>query len=123
MSGLTPFQPGNNANPSGKSSAQRLMEIANAEKATKLRGMMLDALLAKVEAAVVGKPEEGVEGYPQAAADQIGADVLRLLKDSEDRGLGAPKQPLVGDPDNPLVVTRIVIEAATNDDGADQAAS
>ena len=86
MSGLTPFKPGTKANPSGKSSVQRKLEIANAERATRLRGMMLQALEAKLN----GLAATGDE----AAALAITGDALRLLKDSEDRGLGTPVQAL-----------------------------
>lgn len=84
MSGLTPFKPGTKANPSGKSSVQRKLEIANAERATRLRGMMLQALEAKLN----GLAATGDD----AAALAITGDALRLLKDSEDRGLGTPVQ-------------------------------
>ena len=86
MSGLTPFKPGTKANPSGKSSVQRKLEIANAERATRLRGMMLQALEAKLN----GLAATG----DAAAAMAITGDALRLLKDSEDRGLGTPVQAL-----------------------------
>lgn len=69
-------------NPNGKTSAQRKREIANAERATKLRGRLLVALEKKLNAA----DEIG----DAAAAESIQADILKLLKDSEDRGLGTP---------------------------------
>ena len=81
MSGLTPFQPGNNANPSGKSSAQRKLEIENAERATRIRAKLLEQLEAKIESLP-----------PEQVTDSIRADILRMLKDSEDRGLGTPAQ-------------------------------
>ena len=41
----TQFGAGQKANPQGKTSEQRKAEIANAEKATLLRGRMLDAVI------------------------------------------------------------------------------
>ena len=108
-SGLRPITLGEVRNPGGKTSAQRKLEIANAERATRIRKKLLEALEKSVTEAD-GKPLEAIQ-----------SDVLRLLKDSEDRGLGAPKQTLAGDPANPLnVVNRIVIEAATDADREDK---
>lgn len=76
----TRFKPGQVANPGGKTSAQRKLEIRNAEKAAKLRGELLDALI------------DAVEKNEGATREDITADILRLLKDSEERGFGAPKQ-------------------------------
>ena len=75
-----PWQPGQSGNPGGKTSAQRKLEVENAERATRIRA----ALLAKIEAAI--DPETG------AFTDDLSGDILKLIKDSEDRGLGAPKQ-------------------------------
>lgn len=57
------------------------MEIANAEMATRIRNKLLSELLQRMETA-----------QGEAAMAEIRGDVLKLLKDSEDRGLGAPKQ-------------------------------
>ena len=79
------FKPGQVANPGGKTSAQRKLEIANAERATRIRARMLEAL----EGLMNENPEkDGIVG------DLIKADILRLIKESEDRGLGTPKQSL-----------------------------
>ncbi len=74
----TRFGAGNRANPAGKTSVQRKAEIANAEKATLIRGRLLDAI---VEATAGG-----------ASMDLIEAGILKLLKDAEDRGLGTAVQ-------------------------------
>ncbi len=74
----TRFGAGNKANPAGKTSVQRKAEIANAEKATLIRGRLLDAI---VEATMGG-----------ASTDLIEAGLLKLLKDAEDRGLGTAVQ-------------------------------
>lgn len=75
----TRFGAGIRANPSGKSSKQKEAEIRNAELATILRTRALEAAqaaLERVEAS--GNILEHV-------------DLLRLIKDSEERGLGSPK--------------------------------
>lgn len=77
----TRFKPGTIANPRGKTSEQRAAEMRNAQIATEIRGRMLEQLHARVLDDETGS---------QAIA-AIDADVLRLLKDSEDRGLGTPK--------------------------------
>ena len=77
----TRFKPGTVNNPRGKTSEQREAEIRNARIATEIRGKMLEALRQRVLDDVTGS---------QAIA-AIDGDVLRLLKDTEDRGLGAPK--------------------------------
>ena len=38
------FKPGDVGNPGGKTSEQRKLEIANAERATRIRGRFLEAL-------------------------------------------------------------------------------
>jgi hypothetical protein len=76
----TQFKVGNNANPGGKTSAQRKMEIANAEKATLIRGRLLDAVI------------DASEAGGARTMELIEAAMLKLLADSENRGLGTPKQ-------------------------------
>jgi len=68
-------------NPNGKTSEQRKLEIANAEKATRLRSMLLDAATEHMDVLEA-----------QARMDHIDAAFLKLLTDSETRGLGAPTQ-------------------------------
>jgi len=84
MSGLTSWKPGQSGNPGGKSAAQRKREIRNATIATRLRGKMLAALEKKLK--------EAEEAADAEAISMINNDILRLLKDTEDRGLGAPEQ-------------------------------
>jgi len=94
-----------NGNPIGATSEQRKAEIANAEKATLIRGRLLDA--------VVEATESG------ASVEHIEAAMLKLLKDSEDRGLGTAVQSLnVESPQGtmtPQVVTRRVVDAKSDD--------
>ena len=76
----TQFGAGISGNPSGKTSIQRKSEYANAEKATLLRGRMLDAVI------------KATDNNDAATLDYIEAGVLKLLKDVEDRGLGTAIQ-------------------------------
>ena len=96
------FKKGGIGNPVGKSSSQRLLELENAERATRIRSRMLQAI------------EEATEsGVP---LNLIEAAVLKLLKDSEDRGLGTPKQTIAGPgPDGEHLVTMIRIVAEDGD--------
>lgn len=77
--GLKPFQPGQSGNPGGKTAEQRKLEVEAAEMAARLRHKMLKALT------------EAAEAGDAATLDQIKGDVLRLIKDSEDRAHGTPK--------------------------------
>jgi hypothetical protein len=74
------FVVGSNPNPQGKTSAQRKMEIANAEKATRIRGRLLDAVM------------DASDAGGSKTMELIEAAMLKLLADSENRGLGTPKQ-------------------------------
>jgi hypothetical protein len=91
-------------NPQGATSAQRQMEIANAELATQIRNRMLEALAGQMNE----HPEK------EAIVEKlIKADILNLLKQAEDRGLGTPKQSIdLESPNGTMSPTRIVIEAA-----------
>ena len=70
-------------NPNGKTSETRRMEIQNAELAMQIRNRLLTAL-------------HGVMNENPTKEDivneHIRNEVLKLLKDSEDRGLGSPVQ-------------------------------
>ena len=86
------FKKGVASNPTGmsKETARRIRE--NAAKATEIRERLLSAVLLATQ-----------EG---ASIEYVEAALLKLLKDSEDRGLGAPVQKLGGEGEN----GRIVIE-------------
>lgn len=71
-------------NPQGVTSEQRKMEIANAEAATRIRQRALHAIEAKL----------GESSTDDAIALLVEAAMLKLLKDTEDRGLGTPKASL-----------------------------
>ena len=85
------FKPGVSGNPGGKTSKQRRAEIANAERATRLRSRMLKALEKKLDDAMAV-----ADGDDMAAVAAIQNDVLRLLKDTEDRGFGTPTAKVEG---------------------------
>ena len=72
------------ANPNGKTSEQKRLEMENAERAVRIRSRGLMA----IEAMLEGMGDQEVAGLI------LDAQALKLLKDSEDRGLGAPTQPV-----------------------------
>lgn len=96
------FEPGKSGNPGGKTAAQRRAEVENAEKATLLRGKLLDALV------------DATEGG--AKMDHIDAAILKLLKDSEDRGLGTPVQSVnIESPDGSMTPRPTMVEFVAPD--------
>jgi hypothetical protein len=78
----TKFKPGQSGNPGGKSSEHRKAEIKAAELAAMVQADLVEALYNTV------KDAEGDE----QRLDAIRSDVLKLLKDSQDRGFGSPQQ-------------------------------
>lgn len=73
----TRFKPGNTYG--GKTAEQKRLEYEAAEMAARIRHKMLSDITEKLEAG-----EANVD-------DLVRSDVLRLLKDSEDRAHGTPK--------------------------------
>lgn len=78
----TKFKPGQSGNPGGKSSEHRKAEIKAAELAAMVQADLVEALHNTVRDAA----------NDQDKLDQIRSDVLKLLKDSQDRGFGSPQQ-------------------------------
>lgn len=78
----TRFKPGQTANPGGKTKEQKRIEIENAERAMRIRDRFLRSLEAKLN-----------DSDMDAVLEMMDAQALKLLKDSEDRGLGQPVQP------------------------------
>lgn len=76
----TRFKKGQAANPGGKTRAQRKAEIEAGRVAAQLRLDMLNALA------------DLTRENQMALIEAIKADNLRLIKDSEDRAHGTPKQ-------------------------------
>lgn len=102
----TRFGAGNNANPNGKTSEHRKAEIKAAEIAAKIQLELLEALHETFENA----------GSSQKV-DQIRNEVLKLLKDSQDRGFGAPTQPTeISNPDGSMSPTTVKIVAVKPDE-------
>lgn len=79
---LKKFKPGQSGNPGGKTAAQRQLEVENAELAAAAKNRFLRALTAKL---AEQSTEEVIAGFDPA-------DLLRLIKDAEDRAHGTPKQ-------------------------------
>ena len=71
------FKKGQSGNPGGMPKETAQLIRSNAERASKLRARLLEQI------------EEAVSS---GALMELDSDTLRLLKDSEDRGYGAPKQ-------------------------------
>jgi hypothetical protein len=75
------FRPGQSGNPGGKTSEQRRLEVENAARATRIRAMLLEA------------EEQRIADIRAAhGAPELTGELLKLVKDSEDRGLGTPMQ-------------------------------
>jgi hypothetical protein len=95
-----------NGNPQGRTSAQRKMEIANAERATRIRARMLEAL----EGLMNEHPEK-----EKIVGELLKGDVLRLIKEAEDRGLGTPVQSINHEsPNGTLTPQQIILRPATD---------
>ena len=92
-------------NQPGKTSEQKRLEMQNAEAAMRIRARALHAVEAKLNEC---SAEQAIEMLVEAA-------MLKLLKDSEDRGLGAPVQAITN-PDGSLSKpTRIELVAVKPD--------
>lgn len=77
----TRWKPGQSGNPGGKTSAHRRAEIRAAELAAKVQLELVEALhnvLLKADG-------------DEAKIGAIRADVLKLIKDAQDRAFGTPK--------------------------------
>ena len=88
-----------NGNPQGATSEQRKLEIANAERATKIRARMLEAL----EGVMNEHPEK-----EKIVEELLKGDTLRLIKEAEDRGLGTPVQSINHESPNGTMTPRDV---------------
>lgn len=80
----TRFKKGQSGNPGGLTSDAKSMALANAEAAIRIRERILRAAEARM---VELSTEEVLSEFVEAA-------MLKLLTDSETRGLGAPVQPV-----------------------------
>lgn len=77
----TRFQPGNPGG--GKTSEQKRMEYEAAEMSAKIRHRLLSVITDKMDTAPDAMPN-------------LTSELLRLLKDSEDRAHGTPKATVAG---------------------------
>lgn len=80
-SGLKPFKKGQSGNPGGLPSETARLIRENAEAAARIRARLLKATEASLS-----------ERSTDEAMELIEAAMLKMLKDAEDRGLGAPVQ-------------------------------
>ena len=81
----TRFKPGCTGNPGGVTSEQKTRELRNAEKASELVEFMLDEALREIE-------DADTDARPAILKSNLNANFLKMVKDSQDRGFGAPKQ-------------------------------
>lgn len=95
-----PWKKGQSGNPGGKTSEQKRLEQANAERASRIRERLLVAL---------------DEATQDQALKSLSSEVLKLLKDSEDRGLGAPKQEV----EQKTTITEIEVQVVEHQSGAE----
>lgn len=90
----------------GKTSEQKQAEYAAAEKAAILRDKMLSSIMEKVDAG-------------QDVLEFVDPAILKLLKDSEDRAHGTPKQAVDhttgGDKLGPSVIERVIVKPENKD--------
>lgn len=94
----TRFKPGTSGNPGGKTSAQRDLEVRNAELATRISNKFLEELATAVEG-----------GSGDEVLAHVRAEVLKLIKDSQDRGLGTPRQSIEHtSPDGSMTPTFVI---------------
>ena len=104
----TRFQPGQSGNPGGMSKELRALINENAAKATRIRAALLDKLIAQIDELAKVDPSQlpnvtGLEDF------NLTGELLKLVKDSEDRGLGSPTQTIAGDPEAPLFPTKVTL--------------
>lgn len=112
LANLNPFKPGQSGNPGGKTSEHRKAEIRAAEAAAKVQADLVEALARVVSSA--GDDAEKME--------HIRSDVLKLLKDAQDRGFGSPVQPQeITSPDGSASPSVIRIVAVTSDNAENSA--
>tara|TARA_Y100001973_G_scaffold102640_1_gene168117 strand:- start:21 stop:365 length:345 start_codon:yes stop_codon:yes gene_type:complete len=99
----TRFKKGQSGNPGGKTAEQVAIERRNADAAMRVRERLLKAAEAKLATL-----------DDDAALEFVEAAMLKLLKDAEDRGLGAPVQDLRSS-DGSMSPTRIEIVPVDGD--------
>lgn len=101
----TRFKKGETGNPGGKTSEQVAIERRNAETAMRIRERLLKAAESKLN-----KIQDD-----DTALEFIEAAMLKLLRDAEDRGLGAPVQAHTSPDGSMSPPSRIEIVAVSGD--------
>jgi hypothetical protein len=93
------YKKGQSGNPRGATSLTMLRTHENARRAVEIRNRLLRAYesrIADIEVRTMREfafdPEEGREMVEKRITALISSDLNRLLADSENRGLGAPRQ-------------------------------
>ncbi len=87
------FKKGQSGNPGGKSTEQMKLERQNACMALEIRNAMLQDIQSEIEKASEADPKTEGSGYREFPTIQhLKPEILKLLKDAEDRGLGTPVQ-------------------------------
>lgn len=99
------FQPGQSGNPGGISKELKAKIMRNAEMAVALRERMLSKMAEKLES---------VDWTPE-----LEANLLKLLNDAENRGLGAPKQVMEGGEVPITTIKRVIIDGPESGNGTD----
>lgn len=90
-------------NPGGRTKAQRALDMQNAKVAAEIKQKLLGHLSGM-------DPSQIVDGFS-------GADLLRLLRDVEDRAHGTPRQSVEHtSPDGSMTPTRVEIVAVSPND-------
>jgi len=106
---LKPFKKGQSGNPGGMSSAQARLIRENAEAASRIRAKLLEAT-----------EEVLKDANADEVLEKIEAAMLKLLTDSETRGMGAPVQQVDNtSSDGSLKPSTVVIRAAADDPSDD----
>lgn len=99
------WQPGQSGNPSGVTSETRRLALANAERATRIRARVLQAV-----ERVLSHPD--TETGDALALRSLTTELLTLLRDAETRGYGAPTQRVEVDQADPLQAVLAAVHSA-----------
>lgn len=103
----TKFKPGQSGNPGGKSAAHRKAEVDAAEAAAQSRLAAVQAFANLMNGCATDEDKAAL----------VSSDVLRLWKESEDRGFGSPQQHIdnTSSDGTHSMPTQIVVKAARPD--------
>lgn len=118
---LKNFAPGQSGNPGGKTREQKRREMRNAEMATRLQEFLLEREIAAIESPADAEASRLVrralrevlspgqlETVLSTLSIALTTERLKLIKDAQDRGLGAPTQTIEADVGVTKITRRIV---------------